>query len=86
MKNQIEPAHLSSRTPEARSREQKNKNNLCKITITVRRSTAHHLAAMSAACGGNKDMGRTVDKLVREHQLSLGLARSYADESSERTI
>lgn len=69
--NDIKPAHLSGKTSEARDRERKDKNNLCKISITVRKQTAFHLEQMSSACGGKKDLGRVVDKLVRQHQLSL---------------
>lgn len=68
---------MSGRTPEARDRERKDKTGLCKVSITVRKETAWHLRQMSAACGGNRDMGRTVDKLVRTHQLSLQGREDY---------
>lgn len=45
------------------------KKNLRRISITVTAQTAHHLKNMADACG-HRDMGRVVDKLVREHQMA----------------
>ena len=68
----ISPARLSSKDGEARSRERKYKNNLRRINITVHAQTAYHLDQLTRM-GGNRDMGRVVDKLVRAHQLNMKL-------------
>lgn len=80
MKNpDVEPAHLNGYTAEARERERKDKSNLRTIRITVRAQTVFHLAAMASSLKGGKDLGRAVDKLVREHQVSqrIGEAGAY---------
>lgn len=45
------------------------KKNLRRVCMTVTAQTAYHLKNMADACG-HRDMGRVVDKLVREHQMA----------------
>lgn len=66
----IQPAHLRGKTPEARERERKDKNNLRTVKMTVRAQTVYHLQEMALQINGSKDIGRAVDKLVRDHQLT----------------
>ena len=47
-----------------------NKKNLRRISIVVTAQTKWNLEHMAAACGYN-DVGRVVDKLVREKMISL---------------
>lgn len=66
MKNQdITNARTSGRTPAARSREARDKSELCSVTMTIHKSTAQLLCEMARQNGGKADLGRTVDKLVR---------------------
>lgn len=45
------------------------KGNLRRVGITITAQTFYHLKDMADACG-HRDIGRVVDKLVREHQLA----------------
>lgn len=46
--------------------------NLCTIRVTVTKQTRYNLCRLAAANGwGDKDLGRVIDKLVRNHLLSL---------------
>lgn len=51
-----------------KNKKQQNKN-LCHLKITVNKQTKWHLARIAAMMGyGDKDLGRVVDLLTREHQ------------------
>jgi len=66
LKNQdISNARLNGRTPSARRREAHDKSELCGVTMTIHKSTAELLCEMARQNGGRGDLGRTVDKLVR---------------------
>lgn len=66
MKNQdISAVHLNGKTPAARSREARDKSDLCRVTMTIHKSTADVLCDLARQNGGKNDLGRTVDKLVR---------------------
>lgn len=45
------------------------KGNLRRVGMTITAQTFYHLKDMADACG-HRDIGRVVDKLVREHQLA----------------
>lgn len=82
MKNKdIGPAHLRGKTPEARSRERHDKSNLRTVKMTIRAQSAYHLKELSAQMG-SRDIGRAVDKLVREHQLMNRCGTTEADYDS----
>lgn len=81
MKNSdIGPAHLTSKTAEARDKERRDKNNLRTVKMTIRAQTVFHLTEMALAMNGSKDIGRVVDKLVREHQLTRRIGEGGAYE------
>ena len=47
-----------------------NKKNLRRVSVVVTSQTLHHLNHMAAMNGGGeKDLGRVIDKLVRTLQL-----------------
>jgi hypothetical protein len=46
-----------------------NQKNLRRVKMTVTAQTAYHLQEMAGASGA-RDLGRVVDKLVREHQTT----------------
>ena len=66
--NDISGVHLNGKTPAARSREAKDKSNLCSVTMTLHKSTADYLLLLARENGGRGDLGRTVDKLARDHR------------------
>lgn len=69
MKNRdIGKAHLRGKTVEDRMREARDKSNLCSVTMTLHKTTADYLLLLARENGGRGDLGRTVDKLVRDHQ------------------
>lgn len=45
------------------------KKNLRRVYITVTAQTAYHLT-QKAGAGGPRDVGRVVDQIVREYQLT----------------
>ena len=48
------------------------KKNLRRVSVTITAQTAYHLKNMADACG-HRDMGRVIDKLVREHQTNANI-------------
>ena len=64
-----------------------SKKNYRRISVLVSSQTLYHLENMAQFCG-HKNLGRVIDKLVREKQMSLketGGVRDYAaDEHSNR--
>lgn len=46
-----------------------SKNKKRRVGMTITAQTFYHLKDMADACG-HRDIGRVVDKLVREHQLA----------------
>ena len=59
------------------------KKNLRQVKITVTAQTAYHLKNMADACG-HRDMGRVVDKLVREHQMALKICPAWATNNKRK--
>lgn len=57
------------------------KKNLRRVSFTVTAQTLYHLKDIADACG-HRDMGRVVDKLVREHQLAAKI-RTKPNEREE---
>ena len=55
-----------------------SKNNRRRVGMTITTQTFYHLKDMAAACG-HKDIGRVVDKLVREHQLAAKVRTKPAE-------
>ena len=53
-----------------------NKKNLRRISIVVTAQTLWHLEHL-AAMAGYRDVGRVVDKLVRERQLAAEEEKSH---------
>ena len=50
----------------------KNKKNLRRISIVVTAQTLYHLRWLAAVNGwGEKDLGRVIDKLVRNYRESV---------------
>lgn len=47
-----------------------SKKNYRRISVLVSAQTLYHLETMRKLCG-YKDLGKVIDKLVREKQLSL---------------
>ena len=48
----------------------RNKKNLRRLSVLVTAQTAYHLDQLAAICG-HRDMGRVIDKLVREKMIEL---------------
>lgn len=48
----------------------RNKKNLRRLSVLVTAQTAYHLDQLAAMCG-HRDMGRVIDKLVREKMIEL---------------
>ena len=56
-----------------------SKNNRRRVSILVSSQTLYHLENMAQFCG-HKDLGRVVDKLVREKRLDQNEGvRNYAN-------
>ena len=48
------------------------KKNLRRISIVVTAQTLYHLNEIAAMCGwGEKDLGKVIDKMMREHQSRI---------------
>ena len=69
--NDVSSAHLSGKTPAARKREARDKSSLCRVTMTIHKSTADMLCEMARQNGRKNDLGRTVDKLVRNWREAM---------------
>lgn len=48
----------------------RDKKNLRRLSVLVTAQTAYHLEELAAMCG-HRDMGRVIDKLVREKMMSM---------------
>lgn len=51
-----------------------SKKNLRRVSIVVTAQTLYHLNQLAAMCG-YKEVGRVIDKLVREKAVSLNTSR-----------
>lgn len=62
-----------------------SKKNYRRISVLVSSQTLYHLENMAQFCG-HKNLGRVIDKLVREKQMSLneGVRDHAANEYSNR--
>lgn len=48
-----------------------NRKNLRRVSVVLNTQTLYHLERMAAVSGYGKNIGRVIDKLVREKQTSL---------------
>ena len=55
-----------------------NKKNLRRVSMVITAQTLYHLNQLAAVCGYN-EIGRVVDKLVREKAVSLSTGRKSLD-------
>ena len=60
-----------------------SKKNLRRVAITVTPQTLYHLKNMADACG-HRDVGRVVDKLVREHQMATKYSPEWANPNQRK--
>lgn len=61
----------------------KDRKNLRRVSILVTAQTLYHLNQLAAVCG-YKEIGRVVDKLVREKAVSLSTGRK--DGTNDGTV
>lgn len=62
-----------------------SRKNQRRISVTVSSQTLYHLENMRQFCG-YKDIGRVIDKLVRDKQISLngGMFNNATNEHKDR--
>ena len=52
-----------------------NKKNLRRVSVVLNTQTLYHLERMAAVSGYGKNIGRVIDKLVREKQIGRASCR-----------
>lgn len=59
-----------------------NKKNLRRVSVVVTAQTLYHLRHLAAIAGyGEKDLGRVIDKLTRQHVMACGREEQHGTDT-----